>query len=494
VNVLVDFSIILVNYNGMNYFPACLDAIRRQEFNGTWEILVVNNLSTDNSAEWLRQQEDIRLFDPGKNLGFSGANNIGIKEAAGEFVICLNFDCFLTPRFLQEIHDAFRADPDVGMISGKLYKLVNFEKTQWLDSTGVEFTRCFPKDRGEWIIDQGQYDDKVVIFGPSGAAACYRKSALEEVRFGDHDYFDEEMFIYVEDVDLSWRLNLAGWKGRFVPEAVAYHQRGSTREKNPQEKKNYFTGGFGNRLYCMLKNLRWDEEIRPSWFRIIRQEIRFYAGFGELKPRHHLIYLSACFRCLTLMCQRKTWQKREFIRKSLNRSSLSLGFDKEDFDACIIQGNEYNLSGTVTIGDDREVFELERKHLVPRNFRTHSLGGSELFNGTSVSDDPHIWFLLTDSILRSVPTALIAMGLSLDKDSCGQFIFQDTEDHVAISDIIALRQGYHEYLFSLEEIPLVPMGSPFSWPDCLRVRFDPSNRKNVTVSVRYVTFFVTATP
>jgi GT2 family glycosyltransferase len=155
---------------------------------------VVNNLSTDGSLEILEKQADLALINPRKNLGFSGGNNLGISKSSGKYVLCLNFDCLLNADFLQKVYDAFEAIPQVGMISGKLYKLIDMQPTMYLDSTGIDFTTLIPADRGEWQYDKCQYDCETKIFGPSGAAACYRRKALEDVVYGKTQYFDEQMF------------------------------------------------------------------------------------------------------------------------------------------------------------------------------------------------------------------------------------------------------------------------------------------------------------
>jgi GT2 family glycosyltransferase len=102
-----------------------------------------------------------------------------------------------------KVYDTFEAMPQVGMISGKLYKLIDMQPTMYLDSTGIDFTTLIPADRGEWQYDKSQYDCETNIFGPSGAAGCYRRKALEDVVYRGTQYFDEEMFIYCEDIDLA---------------------------------------------------------------------------------------------------------------------------------------------------------------------------------------------------------------------------------------------------------------------------------------------------
>jgi GT2 family glycosyltransferase len=485
---VVDFSIILVNFNGMKYLPSCLEAIRKQKFEGSWEIIAINNFSTDNSVEWLREQQDVKVLDFEKNLGFSAANNKGIFQSTGEFILCLNFDCFLTPHFLQAVYTAFQENPDVGMISGKLYKLIDFKETTWLDSTGIGFERCFPRDRGEWENDNGQYDNQQDIFGPTGAAACYRKSALESVKFNESEYFDEEMFIYVEDIDLAWRLNLAGWKGRYLPQAVGYHQRGSTREKNSKEQKNYFVGGFANRLYTMLKNLRTNEGINPYWRQIIIQEIKFYFSWGGLVPRNHLIYLQAVLHFLNLSTRSKTWKKRRFIQENTRGNHLGLGFDSPHYRCSgTTTPFDYNIVNKINIQDYEEIYTVSKTDISLTNIIKQHHNGGKLIEGVSSTDDPQITIQLPKKVSDNLPSVFLSMRVFMDEDHCGQFIYFDKKGSFIISDNFLLQKGYHDYFFCVRTMPIHPRQTSFLWENgCENFRFDPTLKAKANFKIDFI--------
>jgi GT2 family glycosyltransferase len=277
----IDFSIILINFNSALYIDLCLEHIRAGSFNGSTEIIVVNNLSMDGSLEILQKQPDITLINPGKNLGYSGGNNLGIRKSRGKYVLCLNFDCLLMENFLQNIYNAFENNSRVGMISGKLRKLFNLQPAMYLDSTGIDFTTLIPADRGEWQYDVGQYDDQTDIFGPSGAAGCYRRKALESITYQNNQYFDEQMFLYCEDIDLAWRLSLAGWCGLYVPDALAYHERGATRKEDFWKKVGYQLNGSCNRYFTILKNIR-RKDSKGRLKKLLLQELRIHAAFCGL--------------------------------------------------------------------------------------------------------------------------------------------------------------------------------------------------------------------
>jgi len=324
----LDFSIILINFDSADYIEPCLERIRRQTFRGSREIIVVNHRATDGSLDILRRQSDIRLIDPGKNLGFSGGNNLAISQSTGKYVLCLNFDCWLTERFLDDVCQEFKKYSRVGMISGKLRKLVGMHETGILDCTGIDFTCLTPADRGEWELDRGQFDADVDIFGPSGAAACYRRTALDQVAYKGTQYFDEEMFTYCEDIDLAWRLNLAGWRGRFLPSALAYHERGSTRRESRWRQIGYYAIGFRNRYYTVAKNLR-RRDARGYLGKFIRQELWFARVWCRFSPLKWSIVGSVVLMLALMILRPSFFRKRRFIRQTSRPEPLDfkLGHD-----------------------------------------------------------------------------------------------------------------------------------------------------------------------
>jgi len=324
----VDFSVILVNFNSAAYIEPCLAKVRAQEPCGSCEIIVINNRSTDGSLEILKRQRDITIIDRGANLGFSRANNLAVAASRGKYMLCLNFDCLIEPDFLRRIREAFEARPDVAMISGKLRKLADMKETMYLDSTGIDFTACIPADRGEWQYDRGQYDGETVIFGPSGAAAAYRRDALEAVRCKDA-YFDEEMFVYCEDIDLAWRLNLAGWRGFYVPQAIAYHERGATRKDSFWKRVGYVSTGFRNRYFTMLKNLRRREDVRGRLWKLARQEWRFLSSWCGDNPGRWGLGAYTVARVLWLVLTRSFFEKRRLAQSRCKASGLDLHLDSD---------------------------------------------------------------------------------------------------------------------------------------------------------------------
>lgn len=228
-------SVIIHVYDSMRYIQKCLDAVFAQTY-PQLEVIAVINQSKDGSKEFIRERygrhKRLKILDPGENLWFSRGNNFGIDHAEGEYILALNHDTIMEPDFVSRLVKEMEQDPSLGSVTGKLlhYRYDIDSKTKILDSTGIEIFRTRRViDRGQWEEDRGQYDADTEVFGASGAAAMYRRSALEAVKLpkreGGFEYFDDDFIAYKEDVDLAWRLQLAGFHCRYVPEARVFHGR-----------------------------------------------------------------------------------------------------------------------------------------------------------------------------------------------------------------------------------------------------------------------------
>lgn len=321
-------SISIVNWNGMDYLPRCLSSIYKQDYQGEIEIIIIDNFSTDGSLEYIeKNQNGIKLLKNNINKGFSYAHNQAIKASKGEYLLPLNFDVFLEPSFISEMVKVMESDLTMGMISGKLYKQMDGKRTKLIDSTGIIMEHCFMRPRGEMEKDTGQYDspENFRIFGACGAAPFYRRTMLEDI-ICFNEFFDEDFVNYVEDVDLSWRAQLKGWKCLYNPKAVAYHERGVTRKNNNKMQSEYLVYGFRNRYCSMIKNITtgyW----KKNKFKIIGRELIFL--LGSLTDISRFVRLKAL--CLTLKMLEPMLAKRKVIqqRKSVSDDQIdySLGYN-----------------------------------------------------------------------------------------------------------------------------------------------------------------------
>lgn len=242
-------SIIIVGYNSEKYLRQCLNSVYSQDYKN-FEAIFIDNASNDRTLLIARSYPDIKIIENIKNMGFSYAVNQGIEKAGSEFILTLNTDVILERNFLIEMKNA-AGSGKIGLFSGKILRY-DADDRRMIDSTGLVlsgFNRFF--DRGHGEPDRGQYDQKLDIFGPSAAAALYRREMLEDIKHNGK-YFDEDFFFTLEDVDLAYRARLKKWGSRYVPSAVCYHKRnGSNMDRRYRQ---YLS--FRNRYFLLIKNNR----------------------------------------------------------------------------------------------------------------------------------------------------------------------------------------------------------------------------------------------
>jgi len=209
-------TFVVVNYNGEKFLEKCLDSIARQSYRN-FDVIVVDNGSTDNSLKILDQFSDVlemEVIKNSENLGFAKAANQGIRMADSEIVALVNNDAFLDERWLEEIVKVCKSDKSSGIFASKIL----FPDGRINSAGHIIYRGLAVMERGFLEKDFGQYDFDCYVAGACAAAAAYRREMLEEIGL-----FDEDYFMYNEDVDLSLRAILLGWKVRFVHKAVAWH-------------------------------------------------------------------------------------------------------------------------------------------------------------------------------------------------------------------------------------------------------------------------------
>jgi len=238
-------SVVILNYNGLGVLPACLDAVRRQELDGGFEVIVVDNASADGSAAWVRRHHPwVRLVEAGSNLGFAAGNNLGLRHSRGENAVLLNNDTAVRPGWLAALVSAADADPRAGAVTSKLMFMHRPGTIQ--NAGGLLLSDGSGGDRGTHQSDIGQFDRREEVFAFCGAGVLLRREMLEEV-----GAFDEAFFMYYEDLDLSWRMRMRGWRVIYEPAAVIDHvHAGSSGEGSPF----FIFHADRNRMFMVLKN------------------------------------------------------------------------------------------------------------------------------------------------------------------------------------------------------------------------------------------------
>lgn len=254
-------SIIIPHLNGKHHLDDCLGALRRQSVTN-FEVVLVDNGSIDGSQEFIQlHYPEVRLIELGQNRGFTGACNAGYRAAQGNVIILLNNDTEVDPHWLEAILDAFHRFPQAGSVASKM---LLFGERNVFHSAG-DFYRIdgLPGNRGVWQEDHGQYDVEEFVFSACGGAAAYRRELLDEIGF-----LDDAFFFSCEDVDLAWRIHLAGHKVLYVPDAIVYHKLKASGGSGVMG--SYYDGR--NFLYVIWKNYPGDL-LRKHWWNILKAQL-----------------------------------------------------------------------------------------------------------------------------------------------------------------------------------------------------------------------------
>lgn len=296
--------IIIINWNNTNTTLSCLGSIK-----DNYKIIIVDNNSIDDEVEKLKRglPENAYLILNDRNYGFAAANNRGIRYAIEHFspnyIMLLNHDTIATPNFLKPLISLMQQNQKIGAIQPKILRTQN---KSIIDSGGqIMYSDGSVRDIDIGIIENETHQKRKEVFGACAAAVLYRTSALIETGL-----FDERLFILFEDVDISWRLRLKGYKILYEPDSVIYHERGISR---PGQKEKYIKilqelYGFRN---CLAITLRY----YPLHYIIGYLPVHIYRLIMWLKLRiKYNVRVPFSKLILSALWERKTIQKSPFIK------------------------------------------------------------------------------------------------------------------------------------------------------------------------------------
>lgn len=237
-------AVIVLNWNGADDSIECIDSLRTQTYKKL-EIILIDNNSSDDSVEVFKQYmqnnnvKNITLIENDVNSGFAGGINVGFKYALDKkyaYVAILNPDAIADKQWAHELVNVLEGYTDVGIATGILLR----RDGKTIDSTGDWVSKwglAFPRNRDdvrEKAPNKGEY-----VFGATGGSVICRTEMIEKI-----GGMDEDFFMYYEDVDISFRAQLAGYKVYYTPKALAYHKQGASTDKVP-----------GLAVYNTFKNL-----------------------------------------------------------------------------------------------------------------------------------------------------------------------------------------------------------------------------------------------
>lgn len=248
-------AIVIPNWNGRKFIGDCLRSLEKQTVRS--EIIVVDNGSTDGSAKYIKSNfPGVRVVELDENRGFAGGVNVGIEAAMVEefdYVALCNNDAVFDKNWLKHLVAVLDNRNDVAIATGKLLRkdgLIIDSTGEFIDAYGMPHPRSRDKKDGQHL-NVADY-----VFGATGGASLYRVSLFEQIGL-----FDEDFFAYFEDVDMSFRAQLAGFKVFYEPQATARHDVGRTSKKlgdfaRYQSIKNYillYNKNMPGKLYWRYK-------------------------------------------------------------------------------------------------------------------------------------------------------------------------------------------------------------------------------------------------
>jgi len=282
-------TVVIVNWNGLENLKKIIPTLRSQTYKN-FDVLISDQGSTDGSVAWMKKNR-IKFVENGRNTGFAGGANRGLKKARTPYVALFNDDMALEKNCLELLMETIEADPKIGMAQALI---TNWDGSQ-VESTGLVVTY------GSFIATKDKYKPFVrTIGGPkqvdmaSGGATVFRTSVLEKVGFFDEDFNPA----YNEDADLSIRINAAGFKCMIQTGAIVYHRSGPTTNRLGYEGRLI---NHRNRYRLMRKHWTAYQWVKAGlWF-------PFVAGFFIARKPDKAVF-QATYEFLTGQLDKKKWK------------------------------------------------------------------------------------------------------------------------------------------------------------------------------------------
>lgn len=251
-------AIVLLNWNGRKHLEQFLPSVTRTRYPSA-ELIVADNGSTDDSVAFLQEHyPSVRLIRFSENLGFAKGYNRALQQVTADYYVLLNSDVEVEPGWLGPMVQLLESDPSIAACQPKILSYTNKEQFEyagaaggWLDRYGYPFARGRVFDVLE--NDEGQYEDAVPVFWASGAALFIRPAIFHGVKG-----FDEYFFAHQEEIDLCWRIQLAGYRVFACPSSVVYHLGGGTLPKG-NSLKTYLN--FRNNRIMISKNMPFSRKL-----------------------------------------------------------------------------------------------------------------------------------------------------------------------------------------------------------------------------------------
>ncbi|QEC54572.1 glycosyltransferase family 2 protein [Flavisolibacter ginsenosidimutans] len=308
-------AIVILNWNGKHYLQQFLPSVLATAY-ANLRIVVADNNSTDDSVAFLQQTfPQVELLVLSKNFGFAKGYNEALKQVQADYYVLLNSDVEVTPDWLAPVVDLLESNETFAACQPKILAFKNktfFEYAGacggWLDAYGYPFARGRIFDVCE--EDKGQFDTTQKIFWATGAAMIIRSKAYHQLQG-----FDEYFFAHQEEIDLCWRMQLAGYSVFCCPQSVVYHVGGGTLPRGAS-KKTYLN--FRNNQIMLAKNLPWSEKWWKIPYRLLLDQVSALKGLLAGDGGYFISIVDAHFAFLYwLVFGNKKWKPKR--RKKLTK-------------------------------------------------------------------------------------------------------------------------------------------------------------------------------
>jgi len=241
-------AIIIVNYNGLDYLADCLNSLTSLDYpQNDYQIFFIDNASTDDSLAYVKKNfPDLKIITKDKNLGFAQGNNIGMQKAIEQgfdYVFLINQDTITDKDVLQKLVAKAESEENIAAVQPRLMLYPDKDKVNSIGNA-IHYLGFGFSSGGYQLYDQSLQCKQITY--ASGAAVLIKTKVLEKIGL-----FDPDFFMYHEDLDLGWRMRMAGYKIILVPQTVVYHKY----QFSKSIKKYYFMER--NRFICVLENYKW---------------------------------------------------------------------------------------------------------------------------------------------------------------------------------------------------------------------------------------------
>ncbi|MGM0634936.1 MAG: glycosyltransferase family 2 protein [Bacteroidota bacterium] len=284
-------AVAILNWNGVKLLKRYLSSVVQHSKEAT--IYLIDNASTDDSVAWVKKNHPtINIIKFDKNYGYAGGYNLAMQQLEEEIVVLLNNDVEVTENWLKAIINLFQEKQEIAAIQPKILDDKKRNKFEYAGAAGgfIDWF-AYPYCRGRVFTeiekDKGQYNDEIEIFWASGACLAVRNSVYKQL-----NGFDETYFAHMEEIDLCWRMQNAGFQVYYTGKSEIFHLGGGTLN-NQHPKKTFLN--FRNSLFNLLKNAPSKNIYLKLFIRMLLDGLAAFSFLLQAKPTHFFAVLKAHF-------------------------------------------------------------------------------------------------------------------------------------------------------------------------------------------------------